>query len=48
MTDEDFEELREDMDGQGEWLRESLADDLDGDPEDYRVERTVATDGGEE
>ena len=45
MTDEEMEEFEEAMDEQAEELREALAEDLGGDPEDYR-KRPVA-DGGE-
>lgn len=46
MTDEELEEFQEAMEEQGEELREALAEDLGGDPEDYRAGQTVA-DGGE-
>ena len=46
MTDEELEEFQEAMGEQGEELREAPAEDLGGDPEDYRASRTVA-DGGE-
>ena len=45
MTDEELEELRDEMEKQGEELREALAEDLGGDPDEYRP-RPVA-DGGE-
>jgi len=45
MTDEELEEFRDAMDEQSEELREALAEDLGGDPDDYR-KRPVA-DGGE-
>jgi len=48
MSDEDYERLREDMEEQGRELRESLAETLGGEPEDYRVDRITATDGGEQ
>jgi len=35
MTDADIEALREKMDEQREEIREALAEDLGGDPEDY-------------
>lgn len=44
MTDEEFEAFEEAMDDQAEELREALAEDLGGDPDDYR-KRPVA-DGG--
>ena len=34
MTDEALEALRDEMEKQGEALREALADDLCGDPDD--------------
>ncbi|MDZ7850740.1 MAG: hypothetical protein U5K70_08075 [Halodesulfurarchaeum sp.] len=46
MTDDEIAELREEMDAQRTIIRESLAEDLGGDPEDYRPERPV-TDGGQ-
>jgi len=46
MTDEELEEFQDAMEKQGEELREALAEDLGGDPEDYRADRKVA-DGGE-
>ena len=45
MTDEELEEFQDEMEKQDEELREALAEDLGGDPEDYR-KRPVA-DGGE-
>jgi len=45
MTDEELEELRNEMEEQGEELREALAEDFGGDPDEYRT-RPVA-DGGE-
>ena len=45
MTDEELEEFEDAMDEQGEELREALAEDLGGDPDDHR-KRPVA-DGGE-
>jgi len=41
MTDEELEEFHDAMEKQGEELREALAEDLGGDPEDYR-KRPVA------
>lgn len=35
MTDEELEALRDEMENQGEALREALAEDLGGDPDDY-------------
>lgn len=45
MTDEELEEFQDEMEKQGEELREALAEDLGRDPDDYR-QRPVA-DGGE-
>jgi len=45
MTDDELEEFRDAMEEQGEELREALAEDLGGEPDDYR-KRPVA-DGGE-
>jgi hypothetical protein len=45
MTDDEFDALDEPMDKQAEELRESLADNLGGEPEDYR--RRPVADGGE-
>lgn len=36
MTSEEFAEFEAAMDDQAEQLREALAEDLGGDPEDYR------------
>jgi hypothetical protein len=47
MTDEEIAELREAMDDQREEVREALADELGGDPEDYRADKTPVADGGE-
>ncbi|WP_157964893.1 hypothetical protein [Halorubrum sp. 48-1-W] len=45
MTDKELEEFEDAMSDQAEDLREALAEDLGGDPDDYR-KRPVA-DGGE-
>lgn len=45
MTDEELEDFEDAMDEQAVALREALAADLGGDPDDYR-KRPVA-DGGE-
>jgi len=37
MTDEELGAFKEAMEEQSEELREALAEDLGGDPEDYRV-----------
>ena len=46
MTDEELEEFQKAMEEQGEELRESLAEDLGGDLEDYRKRPGVG--GGDE
>lgn len=46
MTEEELEDLEDAMEEQGEELREALAEDFGGEPEDYR-KRPVA-DGGDE
>lgn len=38
VTDEEIEAVREEMQAQREDVREALAADLGGDPEDYRAE----------
>ncbi|GAA0211279.1 hypothetical protein [Halobaculum roseum] len=48
MTDEELAEFKESMDEQGEELREALAEDLGGDPEDYRAGGKRIADGGDE
>jgi len=45
MTDEELEAFQDAMEEQGEELREALAEDLGGDPEDYR--KQPVADGGE-
>lgn len=56
VTDEEFDSLREEMSEQRDQLREDLADDLGGNPDDYDVGRDLdeqsadgeaVTDGGE-
>ncbi len=58
LTDAEIEELREGMNAQRTEIREALAEDLGGSPEDYRVENAIGSpdddtgeavpDGGEE
>ena len=48
MTDEELAEFKEAMEEQGEELREALAEDLGGEPEDYRAGERRVADGGEE
>lgn len=38
MTDEEFADLRDKMDAQREEIRAALAEDLGGDPGDYRAD----------
>ncbi|WP_154662945.1 hypothetical protein [Halanaeroarchaeum sulfurireducens] len=45
MTDEELEEFQDAMDEQGEELREALAEDIGGEPDDYRTR--PAADGGD-
>ena len=47
MTDEQLAAARDEMQDLREEVREALAEDLGGDPEDYRTDRAVA-DGGDE
>lgn len=47
MTEAEFEALRAAMEEQREALHEALAEDLGGDPEDYRVDTEPVPDGGE-
>lgn len=47
MTDEEIEQAKAEIADLFEEVREDLADDLGGEPEDYRTDRRVA-DGGEE
>lgn len=46
MTDDEIAELRDRMEEQREDIRAALAEDLGGDPDDYRVGRRPAPDGG--
>jgi hypothetical protein len=53
VSDADIEALREEMAAQREAIRETLADDLGGEPDDYDARKTVSgtddpiTDDGE-
>jgi hypothetical protein len=47
MSEEEMEEFKQEMEAQGEELREAMAEDLGGDPEDYEARRRLA-DGGDE
>lgn len=46
MTDEDIEKLRTAIEAVRQEVREDLAADFDGDPEDYRADKPIP-DGGE-
>ncbi|WP_433632690.1 hypothetical protein [Halomicrococcus sp. NG-SE-24] len=45
MTDDEIAELRERMYAQREDIRAALADDFDGDSDDYRVDDSLSDDG---
>jgi hypothetical protein len=47
MTDEQLSAAREELQSLREEVREALAEDLGGDPDDYRADQAVA-DGGDE
>lgn len=47
MTDEELTEAKESLEELRKQVREDLAEDLGGDPEEYRADRRVA-DGGDE
>lgn len=42
ISDEEIEELREEIQAQREEVRKALAEDLGGNPEDYRAETYLA------
>ena len=48
ITDEELAALKEEMAKQREQLHEALAEDLGGDPEDYRVDRSEIPTPGDE
>lgn len=48
MSDTEFEAFEQAMVEQAEELREALAEDLGGAPEDYRPRSERVVDGGEE
>lgn len=48
MDDEELEAFEEVMEAQAEELKEALAEDLGGEPEENRSESERAADGGEE
>lgn len=47
VSDEELAELREEMDAQREEIRQALADDLGGDPEDYDARKYLSDRAGE-
>lgn len=47
LTDEELAEFREAMEEQDAEVREALADDLGGDPADYRVENHPTSESGD-
>lgn len=47
LTEEELAAFGEEMERQAQEIREALAEDLGGDPEDYRVDRIAAPDGGD-
>jgi len=47
VSDEELEELAEEMDTQREEVREALAEDLGGEPEDYDAGKYLSDRAGE-
>lgn len=47
VSEDDIEALREEMDDQREEIREALAEDLGGEPEDYDAEEYLNDHAGE-
>ena len=47
VTEEEIQALQDEMDGQREEIREALADDLGGEPEDYDVGNYLSDRAGE-
>jgi len=47
VSEEEIQALQEEMDGQREEIREALADDLGGEPEDYDAEKYLSDRAGE-
>ena len=45
VTDEEIEALREDIEEVRREVREDLAADFGGDPEDYRADKLISDDG---
>ena len=47
MTDEELAEAKENLEALREQVREDLAEDLGGPPEDYDATRQLVSDGGD-
>ena len=47
VSEEEIQALHEEMDGQREEIREALADDLGGEPEDYDAGKYLSDRAGE-
>jgi hypothetical protein len=47
LSEEELEALQEEMDDQREEIREALAEDLGGEPEDYDAEKYLSDRAGE-
>ena len=47
VTEEEIQALQEEMDDQREEIREALAEDLGGEPEDYDAEKYLRDRAGE-
>jgi hypothetical protein len=47
LSEEELEALQEEMDDQREEIREALAQDLGGEPEDYDAEKYLSDRAGE-
>lgn len=47
VSEEEIDALREEMDAQREVVREALAEDLGGEPEDYDAEKYLSDRAGE-
>ena len=47
VTEEEIQALQEEMDDQREEIREALAEDLGGEPEDYDAEKYLSDRAGE-
>ena len=47
VSEEEIQALQEEMDDQSEEIREALAEDLGGEPEDYDAEKYLSDRAGE-